>query len=285
MKKSILLLSILILNFNIKINAQSPDVQNQKVICTFFNGCDDNTCCKIIKGGETCENTTFYSADGQVIIKCSSTVTTNCMYCEDLASNDPNYNMDIYIYDMVNYNIDYAKYDNTVKISNGYTIINVFDFNNYLITDSGRVMWHETNSNFVKIYTAEAKSISPFYNILTLDSVVVNLDSAFGTPLEAHQLKILVNKWLENDLKVIVAPNPVNSKFYIQTESSHPYLTITNKLILELYSTTGQLISKSNINANGKFEFNVPKDYQSGFIIYKIILDNSSITGKIEVLK
>jgi hypothetical protein len=118
-----------------------------------------------------------------------------------------------------------------------------------------------------------------------LDTVFIHTDSIWGENLNDRQAQALITKWLKHDLTITVSPNPTQSNFYIQTESTHPFLNATNKMVLELYNSTGQLISSQNISANNKLEFDVPKNYSNGFLIYKILLENACRTGKIDIIK
>ncbi|MDP2174307.1 MAG: hypothetical protein Q8K70_00205 [Bacteroidota bacterium] len=117
------------------------------------------------------------------------------------------------------------------------------------------------------------------------DTIILYSDSIVGENLNDSQIQFMTNLWLKNDLTITVSPNPVKSKFNIQTESLHPYLKSSNEMVIELYHATGQLLRTQSIRANDKLEFEIPKNYPSSFLIYKIVLNNALRTGKIEVIK
>lgn len=117
------------------------------------------------------------------------------------------------------------------------------------------------------------------------DTIILYSDSIVGENLNDSQIQFMTNLWLKNHLTITVSPNPVKSKFNIQTESLHPYLKSSNEMIIELYHATDQLISTQSIRANDKLELEIPKNYPSSFLIYKIVLNNAIRTGKIEVIK
>jgi hypothetical protein len=262
------------------------DGGRMKQVCKWVNGCnDEKVCCKLVKGGEDCANTPFPDENGQQIPRCTTNQTSGCVQCIDL---DPYTTKPIMNHNWAstNYNISYTA-SHAVRVTAFSDHRDIFNTTNYPLTSAGRAVWVKAVSNIVTVYTAtyDPSASNSLGYTGTLDSVRVGLDTLFIYPLSEQQLDILRQKWMNESLTVTIAPNPSSGKFSISTQSTHSAVSATKELVLELYSVTGELLSTQSIAGNGKYDFIVPQNYSSEFIIYRINWVGARTTGKITVIK
>jgi hypothetical protein len=115
-------------------------------------------------------------------------------------------------------------------------------------------------------------AVVAFTNIFSqIHRIEVNKDTLKMSPIPEDKSDILKWHLLKENLNITIVPSPVPEKYSIITESKHPEVSITNALVLEMYSAKGKLLSKQSIAANGIYEFEIPKNYKGAFIIYKVV--------------
>jgi hypothetical protein len=297
-KKNLLFLIVL---FNtLQLFSQVPNGGNLKAVCDWTNGCDNpSICCRIKKGGESCDNFVIYDSDGNPKVKCNANanppVTNNCYECFDLkiANNAPiltEYEMGIHTYDGIQYRIVANSNDGNgkIRIYNSVTnYLNVFDFSDYTISDSGLTVWHTAINNIVNIIYAEGSLYEAgTYRASTLDTISFDLDTLFGSSLPSQeQLNLLYQNWLNTQLNIIVSPNPNNGNFKIELKSTHPAVIHTNMLQLELYTIDGKLLHQQAVSANTSYPIKLSNTLKGEMLLYVVKWDLSSIKGNISVVK